>query len=146
MTTPITDHQEGVNGDTANGKRKKISAGRKVVAGVFAFLSFISFGVAVLLAFGVSGLASSSDVQAQGRRRDCVTAYNADFTEVVRNRDALVADGLVAEARNDQVKLASLADDVAAANQAVRDLPPLDVAANKGYTLNGVRHPPCPSG
>lgn len=91
-----------------------------------------------------SGFSKQSTQIASSERTDCRSATNADFTDIVRRRDALVADGLVAIARNDSATLAALADQVAAANQAVQSLPKLDDAVDHGYTLDGVHHPACP--
>ena len=99
-------------------------------------------GIVVFLV--LAGNSTSSDIRESTKRADCRTAYNADFTEVVRTRDALVAEGLVAVAQGDRARLAAIAGDVDQANRAVQRLPKLDDAVEHGYTLNGVHHPPCP--
>lgn len=100
---------------------------------------------------------ASQDVQQQGARRDCVTAYNADFTEVTRAQTNLsvalqqqLSDVLVGEAvgkKPTQAQIGTYITTSAAlteATAAVKALPKLDIASVKGFTLNGVHHPPCP--
>jgi len=135
-----------------------VSLGRKALAGLFAFLSVISLGVGVAVFLGFSGNATSSDLARSTRRADCRSAYNADFTEVIRARDDLKLEldsqfyaALLGSAQGRQ----SSPEDIAlfaatktkldTARDAVRALPKLDAAVDHGYTLNGETHPPCPT-
>lgn len=136
-----------------------ISVGRRVIVTLFAFLSVISLGVGLSVALGYSGNATSSDVRESTRRADCRSAYNADFTEVIRHRDdlkleldsqyyevqLLIARGAETAPTAEQIAaFADTKDDLDEARAQVAALPKLDDAVEHGYTLNGVSHPPCP--
>jgi len=118
--------------------------------------------IAIVVAFAGawyarSGNDASQSVQESTRRTDCRSAYNADFTEVVRRRDGLnttfnrqLGAALLARVNGeppDPVAIAAFEQtntDLAAAQRAVDALPKLDDAVDHGYTLNGIHHPACP--
>lgn len=122
-------------------------------------------GVVVLVAIPgaafleASKSATSSSASASEARRtrelsersDCRTAYQADFTEVVRARDAIAVQSnidfagfLLGDPSVPSGKLATNRTALEEANAAVEALPKIDDAMDHGYQLGGVKHPPCP--
>jgi hypothetical protein len=134
-----------------------VSASRWVVIGVFGLLSVLCFLAGINLMITRGGAASSRDVQDSQKRTDCRSAYNADFTEVVRTQTNLsielqqqLTDALLASQRGerataeDAARYQATSSALTAATAAVKALPKLDDAVDHGYTLNGVHHPACP--
>lgn len=136
---------------------KGISLGRWAVAVLFGMLAALCFGVAIAVGLGFTGNATSSDLAESNRRTDCRSAYNADFTEVIRARDHAKIDldilrynADIATATGvpitdaDVTAFVAKRDEVQVLNNQVDALPKLDDAVDHGYTLDGVHHPPCP--
>lgn len=102
-----------------------------ILSGVIAFL--------VLL-----GNNTSSDIQQSTKRTDCRSSYNADFTVALREREGLVAKIVVASVQNDRAQIGDLSGKIDALNREIDSYPKLDDAVNDGFTLHGVKYPPCP--
>lgn len=122
-------------------------------------LAVIAIGALIFTAVRVIFVSNAVNaVRESSIRNDCRSAYNAEFTEKIRQRDALSIEQnreLGVALFNSVQGVRSTPEQVEAfrttnlalgkAADAVAELPKLDDAVDHGYTLDGVHHPPCPT-
>ncbi len=115
-------------------------------------------GVAAVLIFRFKDSAKQSTTQhgvdaitASIARQDCARVYSSDRGAVVEKAGAIerqsnidFAGYLLSAPGISTDTLQKNQADLEAANKAVLALPLLSDMVDRGYTLNGVHHPPCP--
>lgn len=118
---------------------------------------FTAVGVAATLYFRWGDSAQQSTTQhgveavvQSAKRADCRTQYNSDRSQVLEHAAIVERENVATFGSyllGQGVTVDELAKNKAAlddANKAVAGLPALNNMVDKGYTLNGVKHPPCP--
>ncbi len=148
MTLPVPENSPEVNRAELTNKRLQLM----IVAGIIVLV----LGGLFSLYLRGKDAAKQSTIQhavavilASNERNDCRTAYNSDRNAVLEHASAVERRNVsefggffLSEISTEKIQANKVELDEA--NAAAANLPTLNEMVDHGYTLNGVKHPPCP--